>query len=346
MASHVRIAVSDLSSVGEARRAASRLADAAGLDAADGGRAAIVATELATNLARHAGPAGGAVLLWGEGGAVEVTSVDAGPGMRDVARCFEDGFSTGGTPGTGLGAVRRQSDALDVFSDASGTVLWARVDARAGTPSAGGRPAGQTPAPLAVGAISVPAPGETVCGDAWRISREADGRIALMIADGLGHGPGAAAASDAACAVFWANPFAAPDVLIETMHAALAGTRGAAISVAQIDPPRGVLRYAGVGNIAGSLRAADGAGGRGMFSHNGTVGHLMRKVQMFEYPWAPSSLLLIHSDGLQTRWALDKYPGLARRHPAVIGGVLYRDFCRGRDDATIVVLGPPPTATL
>ena len=36
----------------------------------------------------------------------------AGPGMADVARCLRDGYSSGGTPGTGLGAVQRLSDRL------------------------------------------------------------------------------------------------------------------------------------------------------------------------------------------------------------------------------------------
>jgi hypothetical protein len=86
--------------------------------------------------------------------------------------------------------------------------------------------------------------------------------------------------------------------------------------------------------------AGDGSS-RGIFSHNGTIGHLVRKIQAFDYPWAPGSTLVLHSDGLQTRWALSKYAGLARRHPAVVAGVLFRDFRRGRDDATVVVIEFP-----
>ena len=74
-----------------------------------------------------------------------------------------------------------------------------------------------------------------------------------------------------------------------------------------------------------------------MVSHNGTVGHVTRKVQEFVYPWLPGALVIMHSDGLGTQWSLERYPGLALRDPALIAGVLYRDFQRGRDDVTVLV---------
>jgi hypothetical protein len=178
-----------------------------------------------------------------------------------------------------------------------------------------------------------------VCGDAWRLARGRDGLLAVVVADGLGHGPLAAEAAEAACAVFEADPFAGPRAMIEAMHGATGGTRGAAVAVARIDAAAGRLTFAGVGNISGTLMGADAEDRRGLMSHNGTVGHQVRKVQEIEYPWGPAAVLVLHSDGLQTRWALEKYPGLVRRHPAVIAGLLYRDFRRGRDDATVVVVG-------
>jgi hypothetical protein len=224
------------------------------------------------------------------------------------------------------------SDRSDVFSSAEGTVVWARVDASSTT---GGARKGNS---LAWGCVSVAAPGEQVCGDGWKLSI-AEGRLALLLTDGLGHGPLAAEASERACRLFDGGTLRGPRAFIEAAHGHLSGTRGAAVALACVDVTAGRLIYAGVGNIAGTL--LDGAdGSRGLFSHNGTVGHLMRKVQEFEYPWGPASTLIMHSDGLQTRWALSKYPGLGRRHPAVIAGVLYRDFKRGRDDATVVVISP------
>lgn len=163
--------------------------------------------------------------------------------------------------------------------------------------------------------------------------------IAILIADGLGHGPFAAEAAQAVARAFEADPFAGPKAVLEAGHIEAIRSRGAAAAVAELSYDSGVLRYAGVGNIAGNLISSEQS--RGMASHNGIVGVQIRKVQEFEYTSPANGLLIMHSDGIQTRWSLDKYPGLARRHPAVIAAVLARDFKRGRDDLTVVVVRFP-----
>ncbi|HET6763790.1 MAG TPA: anti-sigma regulatory factor, partial [Longimicrobiaceae bacterium] len=108
------------------------------------------------------------------------------------------------------------------------------------------------------------------------------------------------------------------------------------VAVMALDRAAGQLRFAGVGNIAGSVVTAGDS--RSMVSHNGIVGHEMRKVQEFAYAWAPGALLVLHSDGLNTRWSLDRYTGLSGRDPALVAGVLLRDHARGTDDATALVV--------
>jgi anti-sigma regulatory factor (Ser/Thr protein kinase) len=319
------VPVTETTQVGEARRQAVRIAEAAGLGDTERGRLAIVVTELANNLVRHA--RGGEILLRDADTptdpAVDVLSIDRGPGMADVAACMRDGFSTGGTPGTGLGAVRRLSTVFEIHSNPpAGTVAFARV---AATPPARGE--------FEWSVVCLPVRGETACGDTWRLAAER-GRLALMLSDGLGHGPLAAEAADAAGAAFDADPFAGPRPLVEAAHTRMHGTRGGAVAVIQIEAAS--ARFAGVGNIAGSVVSA--AGSRGLTSHNGTAGVQVRKVQEFDYAWPGDALLVMHSDGLQTRWSLDAYPGAARRHPAVVAGLLYRDFSRGRDDLTVAVV--------
>ncbi len=322
----VAVSVTEPNQAGEARRTAVRLAGVLGLDERARGEVAIVATELATNLARYA--RNGALLIQAldlpAGPTLEMLSVDAGPGMADVSACLRDGYSTGGTPGNGLGAVRRLSAEFDIHSAPAGTVVLARVRGAAAAAAPG----------YDWGAISVPAPRETVCGDAWRIAVRG-GDLAVMVADGLGHGPQAAAAASLAVGAFEAQPFEDAAALIERTHKALTGSRGAAIAVATLG--HAGVRYAGVGNIAGVL--AGGDRGRGLPSQNGTVGVQIRRVQALDYEWPPRARLVMHSDGLTSRWTLDAYPGLAARHPAVMAGVLWRDCTRGRDDATIVVVG-------
>ena len=333
LAPQVRIAVSEASQAGEARRVATRMAEAIGFDEQARGEVAIVATELATNLARHGRD--GRLLIQAldlsGGPTMEILSVDAGPGMTDVPRCLRDGYSTAGTPGNGLGAVRRLSSVFDVHSTAgAGTVVVARL-----CRPASGSPSGPAAGRYEYAAISIPAPHEEVCGDTWRLA-ESDGECAVLVADGLGHGPLAAEAATRAAVAFDAEPFEDATALIERTHRALSGTRGAALAVARIGAG---VHYTGVGNISGVL--AGGERTRGLASQNGTVGLQLRKVQPFDYEWPPRGLLVMHSDGISNRWQLDTYPGLAQRHPAIVAGVLWRDFGRGRDDATIVVVCRP-----
>jgi len=115
----------------------------------------------------------------------------------------------------------------------------------------------------------------------------------------------------------------------------LRGTRGAAVSLATIASGGAILRYCGVGNI--SARLDTELVSRGLVSSNGIVGGQFRRPQTFDYPYTDNALLILHSDGLQSRWDLSNYAGLRHRDPALIAAVLWRDYSRGRDDATIVV---------
>lgn len=320
------VRVADQSEVGAARRAAVSLAERLGFSDTGAGRIAIAVTELATNLVRHGG-GGELILRESPDGvpAIEVVALDRGPGIVNLAEALRDGFSTAGSPGEGLGAVARQADHWELFTlPGNGTVALARF---ARVPSPGGQDR------LVVGGVSIPHPGEEVCGDAWSFASHA-GRTAIIVADGLGHGPAAAEASAAALQAFDQHRDAEPGAILEAAHDALRATRGAALGVADVRPDRGTLIFAGVGNIAGAI--ITGTAARRLVSHAGIVGHQCRKIQEYTHPWEPGALLILHSDGLQTHWQLERYPGLAMRHPTVIAATLYRDRSRGRDDVTVV----------
>jgi hypothetical protein len=127
--------------------------------------------------------------------------------------------------------------------------------------------------------------------------------------------------------------------LMQAMHAALRSTRGAAVAVARVaasNGPDGTVHFVGVGNIAGMVWHSDHV--HHMVSHSGTLGHEIHRLHEFTYEWPAGALVILASDGISTHLKLEAYPGLARHHPALIAGVLYRDFQRGRDDATVVVL--------
>ena len=235
-------------------------------------------------------------------------------------------YSGGGTRGCGLGAVRRLSTDFAIYStQPAGTVVVSRVR----TPEAKSRTQPQ------FSAICVPTPGEKECGDAWQFRLE-DGRMSAVVIDGLGHGPLAAIASGHAVQAFSEGSFDSPRGYLEAAHSALSSSRGAAMAMAQVDLGLYKLRYAGVGNIVGSIINSAGKS-RPLLSHNGIIGVEARKLQEFDYQWQDGDLLIMHSDGLSARWKWNDYPGLAQADTGVIAAILYRDAKRGRDDATILV---------
>jgi anti-sigma regulatory factor (Ser/Thr protein kinase) len=329
MKESIVIAITESSQTGEARRVALALAVRLGFNEIERGKVGIVVTELANNLVQHA--SGGVVLLRAIEQhptlGIEVLALDQGQGMLDVDECLQDGFSTGSTAGNGLGAIHRLSSFLEIYSlPTKGTAILAHLwsDSKH-HPSENA---------LEIGGVCLPKVGEPVSGDAWTCQGEAD-RCLLLVVDGLGHGSAAANAAAAAVRAFHEQQHRSPYAIIEATHQALRSTRGAALAIAEIDFEQQSVRFAGVGNIAASL--ASGTEHYNFMSHNGTVGHEVRKIQEFTHPWYANGLLIMHSDGLGTQWKLDRYPGLSHKHPSLIAGVLYRDFHRERDDVTVLV---------
>ncbi|WP_245219514.1 ATP-binding protein [Pseudomonas parafulva] len=319
------IVIDDPSHVGHARRQVRELAQRHALAEADGERAALLATELASNIIKHAERGALHLRAWphAEGAMLELLAIDRAQGF-DRAACLTDGFSTSGTQGIGLGAIERLADTFDLYSDARGTALLARVH--------GPR---QDRRDLRIGVCQHTLPGETVCGDGWYVAKQ-EGHLSVLMIDGLGHGEHARTAADAGETAFAQAPYDAPARVVERLHGAMGATRGGAVAVIQHDAALERLTFAGIGNIGGVLLGRERA--RGLASMPGIVGGQYRKVQVFDYPQVNDNLLILYSDGLQSRWDLKDYPGLAYRHPALVAAVLHRDFCRGRDDVTIMVI--------
>jgi anti-sigma regulatory factor (Ser/Thr protein kinase) len=323
--------IEDSSQVFAARRIATRLAQELGFDAAAAGHVALIVTEIGTNILKHGG--GGEMLVQtvcrDDVRGLQIIGLDRGKGIADVGRSLRDGYSTAGSPGTGLGAIRRMSASFDICSaPGQGTAVAATLWARTPSPSTTRGPR------VAVGVASAAHAGESVSGDAWAME-QGPARTVLLVVDGLGHGLIAAEAAREAVRLFRDNARHAPRAVVQALHDGMRTTRGGAATVTEIDSDRGVVRFAGIGNISATIVSPGGR--RHLVSHNGTVGHTVRRIDEFTYPWPKDGVLIQHTDGLATHWDVERYPGLLARSPSLIAGVLYRDFHRARDDVTVLV---------
>jgi anti-sigma regulatory factor (Ser/Thr protein kinase) len=331
----VRVDVDEQSQIGAARRCAVALGRAHNLGTEAVGRLAIVVTEAATNILVHAGR--GCIILRalvvGTAPGVEVLALDKGPGMFDIERAMRDGYSTTGTAGQGLGGIRRLAELFEIHSRRGmGTALLARVGERTS------RPTGMHPVANAdddLGVVCVPLRGEIECGDAWRVMV---GRktIAVLVVDGLGHGPEAAAAAAAATAAFAPVGSGPPETTLTVLDAAMRDTRGAALSVVVIDTARRQAQFGGMGNVDGRVLASNAT--EHLVPQNGIAGHCMPTPRSSSLSWPAGARLIMHSDGIVPRWRVDAYEDQTPLHPALLAGLIYRDFGRDRDDATVLVL--------
>lgn len=311
------IVVQDESDVAEARRVGRKAAQESGLNSSDVEKAAIIMTEAASNVLKHAQR--GKILVHSIQGVLGFVILDKGPGITNLSIAMQDGFSTAGSKGTGLGAMSRLSTEFEVYSQPnSGTAIWVRLSPQIAT--------------IPVWTVETPKNGEVMSGDALVCSPQCD---YFMAVDGLGHGPEAHAAAQEAVQVFKAHMDEVPLVLLNRLHLALRKTRGAAAAVAQVNREKRQIRFAGVGNIHAVLHSPGKS--QSMVSMNGTLGSQIRQFQEFTYQWeGDHPLLIMHSDGLMARWSLEDYPGLAWKPLPLIAGVLFRDFNREYDDVSLL----------
>lgn len=322
-----RIVVTEESLVGFAKRFVVELCRRISEDETFCGKTAIVVTELARNLVRHG--KGGEIVVREIGRpaflGLELFALDRGPGMRNVAECLRDGFSTAGSAGIGFGSINRLSDRFEVFSQPGhGTIVWVQLYALHSRSAAN---------VFESSGISIPAEREEVCGDAWEIV-EAAGSMRMMVVDGLGHGRFAGEAAREAVAVFRSQLTTGVASTLKLVDQALTKTRGAAGAIVEICSSKGSVTAAGVGNI--SMRLLHNGNSKSFGCDNGTLGVGVPRIREVTQPWTHGSVLVMHSDGLKPQWSVDDYPGLSRRHPGVVAGLLYRDFRRDRDDVTVV----------
>lgn len=323
------LSLTDKSGVADVRRRAIHMAHALGLSEKLQADAALIVTEAATNILKYAGHGEITLKSYQENASqgLEVIALDRGPGITNLTSARTDGFSTGGSLGAGLGTIERHSTLFDIYSvPGGGTALLAQIASSHEVSSCA----------FQVGAKSTPKRGQDVCGDAWGV-KYVGNNLWITLLDGLGHGPLAADASARALRIFQqVSPDDKPADVLRTVHQGIKTTRGAVMAVATFDIGNALMSFAGVGNIVAIVTSGNET--QHMISTDGTVGYNMRVVRPTEAPWKKGSVYVATTDGLSTRWNLNRHPGLTDRHPTLIANVLHRDFGRDADDATIVVV--------
>ena len=321
------VSIFDASRVAEVARQASELALQLGLDDDARARVATLVQGAGNNLLKHAG---GGELFVGAAGAghlngVQILALDRGRGLPAQGAPHQ----TSGRTARGLRAIRQSATTFDVYTAGDGTVLGATV-----------YPGGVQP--LGVGGVSIAAHGQIESGDGWA-AWHAGALTSLFVCDGVGVGVEASAAARVATDAFRRQAERSAQQVIEAVHDALRGTRGAAVAVAELDYRTGTLRYCALGNIAGTVVRPDGAR-QPLAAVTGIAGQVLRPLQAVTAPWTAGSVLVLHSNGISRQWSLSRYPGLASRRADVIAGVLLRDHKQAREDAAVVVARNPADA--
>jgi anti-sigma regulatory factor (Ser/Thr protein kinase) len=293
----------------------------------------IIVSEIASNLVKHVGS--GELLyriqnISATESTFEIISIDNGPGMSDTSRMMRDGVSTSSTLGHGLGAISRLSDAFQIFSmPAWGTVVYSMVKTK------GEKKANSKPFDLEIRALCVNKPREIVCGDGFRIKRTASA-ITIFFGDGLGHGPNAKDAVDAAGDFFMECMDTEPVLLIRQLHEKVRKTRGLVATVASFNKNTNEWSLCGVGNIL--TRIYSGITYKNYLPYNGTVGlNLPNSMKPSVFPVEKNQHLIMCSDGIQTRWDLNRYPAIFKYDNIVLAATLYKDFSRGTDDSSTLI---------
>ena len=303
-------------------------AAAAGFNSIEGGKIDIIVSELTSNLVKHAG--GGELLyrVLPDGPTFEIICIDKGLGIKDIPRAMKDGVSTTKTLGQGLGSMERLSTVFQVFSLPDwGTIIYSSLKI--------GKNVEKRNEDMEVRSLLVPKLHEEFCGDGYAIVHNKS-HTKILFGDGLGHGKHAFDAVEAAKDFFLESREIDPVGMLRGIHDRVKRTRGLVASVAVLNKETRLWSLCGIGNIM--TRIYSGIEYRSYMGYNGTVGlNVPRSMKATEIPAERNQHLIMCSDGITTRWNLNKYPYIFKYDPLVMASAIYKDFARGTDDASVFI---------
>lgn len=329
------ILVPHLSGVSEARRLAKAMAIEIGFDIKESEEIAIAVSELASNLVKHA-QSGHLILTPLEDGGrlgIKIESQDAGPGIPDVDQAITDGFSTTGSLGYGLGSINRLMDEFEIRTSTSGKtgtyitcLRWRREHIqKAGV------------CPLSFGVATRAYQKMELNGDAF-VVKQGNGFTLTALIDGLGHGQFANRAALAA-RQYIVNHFDQPlEAIFRGVGRACRATRGVVLALARFDWAAETIKltFASIGNI--EARAFGSLVPTNFIVRRGVIGLNAPNPVVTEHCWDPDCVLVLFSDGLQSRWRWNDFPELAEAPAPHAAQRLLQALAKDNDDATVIVV--------
>jgi len=330
-ATHISFAASDRSYFSLIKKDIRQRALNAGMLEAKVNQIDLVVAEMTSNLFKYADQ--GEILLGVfENNAnpyIELISLDHGPGIAQPSRMMEDGISTTNTMGYGLGSMKRLSDHFEIYSLVGwGTIVLSRIYNTI--------PNSKKKNVVSIHPLIVSKPGEAVSGDGMAIKQN-EKFIKIMLADGLGHGPEANLAVNEAASAFKVCPDFSPSDTLRYIHQSIKKTRGAVANVLCYEFSANKWTSAGIGNILFKLMGPVAV--KNHMSYNGIVGHnIPNTMNDQQYDGSQYNLAILCSDGIKTRWEINKYPMIGKYDPTILCAALYKDQARRTDDMSIVAI--------
>ena len=291
----------------------------------------LVASELVSNNVKHAGGRG-MVQVWQQPGEVlDLLSLDYGPGIANLAKAEEDGYSSASTLGKGLGAIRRLSDESHIYTQSSvpgqmkkwsGTIILARFYLN--------EKCREIESGFKFGLFSRSLSDERYNGD--RIYLRQKGKMLRWLhLDGLGHGEEAQAAT--ADLARYLTEYDNPGAILEMVDRQLASTRGAVAVTGEIDLLVSRMQLLGVGDMHAHVYNQEQM--QHLSFAPGILGREHRKSALFQAEFDKKSVVVTASDGIRRNWDMANFAGLFNQHPQLIAYALGNIMGRISDDQSV-----------
>lgn len=328
-----RISVSDAGDVTLAERKAKAIVGETRFTDSAVDEIAIVVRELSSNIVKHAGEGTITVTPRDSDGrsGIEIRAEDLGPGIDDVDRALEDGYSTAGSLGYGLGAVHRLMDDVVIESNEHGET-GVQISATRRRSDASPRAVQN---PITAGAATRAKPGQEHNGDAFIIKRGKESMLVGVI-DGLGHGKSAHRASQQAHRYIKTHASQPLSRLFRGVERACRNTRGVVMALGRFDFASERVTAGSVGNV--SVKIFDSPEPMNVVARRGVLGNDAPQPAIREWEWNRNYTFVMHSDGIATGWSRDEFAQLADASATNAARELLQSLAEERDDATVLVV--------